>query len=64
MVFETDWARKLLTFETNWFGIWLAVAIRLTQRPKSLAHGRLLCPNSRSVARIQIGCGGDESTEQ
>ena len=62
-VFETDRARKLLAFETVWFGIWLVVAIRLSQRPKSLAHGHLLCPYSRSVTRIQIGCGGDESVE-
>ena len=43
--------------------IWLAsanVAIRVAQRSTSLTHVRSLCSNRRSVARIQIGCGGDE----
>ena len=52
---------------SKWIGIeiiWLVdanVAVRVTQRPTSLAHVHSLCPNRRSVARIQIGHGGDES---
>ena len=37
------------------------MAIRVAQRSTSLAHVRLMCPNRRNIARIQIGCGGDES---
>ena len=38
------------------------VSVRVAQGPTNLAHVRSLCPNKRSVVRIQIGCGGDEPT--
>ena len=40
------------------YGIWY---VRNGPGPISLAHVRSLCPNKRSVIRIQIGHGGDES---
>ena len=39
------------------------VYVRVAQGPTSLAHVRLLCPSKRSVVKIQIARGGDESTE-
>ena len=54
-------------YATKWTGIevtWLAgtnVSIRVAQGPMSLAHVHSLCPSKLSVARIQIGRGGDES---
>ena len=56
-----------ILYASKWTGVevtWLADAnasVRVAQRSTSLAYGRSLCPSRRSVARIQIGYGGDES---
>ena len=36
-------------------------SVRVAQGPTRLAHVRSLCPSKRSIIRIQIGRGGDES---
>ena len=56
-----------IRYALKWIGleiIWLAsanVAIRVAPRSTSLAHVHSLCVNRRSVTRIQISSGDDES---
>ena len=57
----------VIWYASKWTGLevtWLAgtnVTVKVAQGPKSLTHVCLLCPSKRSVVKIQIGHGGDES---